>query len=169
MDTMDIANQAAVEETVPSISRSKQARIDIWRNEVALLTIPDAPESDSPLSPTSSGGPPSTSASSFSRSSSSVFSRPFEESRTRRIWKRLGRKLTGRAGKGREGDAKDAIVRTQMYQAERVDQDAAAKGDDALPDLEDGSEGNGKVGLIEKQERLERAARLLNQGATRDA
>lgn len=167
MDVMDNTTPAA--EAVPPISRSKQARIDIWRNEVALLTIPDVPESGSPLSPASSGGPPSTSASSFSRSSSSVFSKPLEESRTRRIWKRLGRKLTGRDGKGRPGDGsgKDGIVRTQMYQAERVDQDAtpAAQGDDALADLEDGSENNARGGLKEKQERLERAARLLKQGA----
>lgn len=167
-------------EPIPSISRAKQARIDIWRNEVAILTIPDVARPGSPSSRSSATSPPSTSASSPSHSSSSIFSRPAnrEESRTRRIWRRLSRKLSGggRQEDGSPGGAQakngeDAIVRTQMYRDERVDKvtDGRLQGNDDLAVPEESSEGNARGGLKEKQERLERAARLLHQGPAPNA
>lgn len=170
---MDTIQATTFVDTTTPMSRTKQNRIDIWRNEVALLTTADPDVPHRPGSPSSTDSPAGGSlSSSRSRSSSSIASRAVhgggDESRTRRLLKRIGGKLTG---KTREKDAVVAvIVHTRMYQEEQGT--ALPAGADI--DEEDGglaavareSEDRPRGGLKDKQERLGRAARLLNQGSS---
>lgn len=154
-----------------NISPSKQTRIDIWRTEVATLTT--AP---SPTTPTSTT---TTNTTATSSSSSSTYSSPFQK-RRRSLWRRLARRITGRDnGCGDDEDAWDQDVRTEMYRAV-VDKPRGTTGWDRVVVEEDEEEkeevalgeessGHGRGGkLKEKQGRLERAARLLDQGAARN-
>lgn len=162
---MDSIQATTFVDTTPPMSRTKQARIDIWRNEVALQTT--TPDPLRPGSPSSTESPASLS-SSPSRSSASIASRPRDpaaasESRARRLLRRISGKLTGskRDGNGAAGGEGD-VIRTRMYRDEQAAAAAAAEDDAAQPESEDRPRG----GLKDKQERLERAARLLEQGPT---
>lgn len=166
---MDMLQATTFVDTTAPMSRAKQARIDIWRNEVALLSTADPDVPHRPGSPSSTDSPTSSLASSRSRSSSSINSRNLSEgSRARRLLKRIGGKLTG---KTREKDAvvEEAVIRTRMYQ----DEQGVGATAQALLNAEDGglaavvvrqSEDHPRGGLKDKQERLERAARLLDHG-----
>lgn len=161
---MDAMQTTTFVDTTPPMSRTKQARIDIWRNEVALLTTtPDVP--GRPGSPSSTDSPASLS-SSPSRSSSSIVSRPRdEESRARRLFRRISGKITG---KSRGRNPEEDVIRTRMYKDEQAAAAATQAEDDALAAVERESEEHPRGGLKEKQERLERAARLLEQGPSQD-
>lgn len=140
---------------LPLISVAKQNRINIWRDEVAAYTFPSLPPS--PTSSTS-GNPPTTPLSTTtSTSSGSSYS---GISRGRRFLNKLLRRVSK--------DEEEA-GRTEMYRSLLPSAEATT------PDMEknilskplSSEDGNDK-GLREKQERLERAARLLDQGVARD-
>lgn len=153
----------------PSISASKHSRIDIWRNEVASALIPDP---SSPLSPDSSSlvaaAPSFTSSSAATTNTGSTH----QPSRTRRLLSRIGRRLTGRSA-AEDAALEDVTTRTAMYSthlppppqdaaAATAPVDGAAAEDEVVPG-EASSRGGAAPGLKETQERLMRAARLLDQ------
>jgi hypothetical protein len=161
---MDSIQATTFVDATPPMSRTKQARIDIWRNEVALQTT--TPDPLRPGSPSSTESPASLS-SSLSRSSASIASRPRDpaaasESRARRLLKRIGGKLTGSKRDKNSAAGEGDVIRTRMYRDEQTAAAAAEAEDAAQPESEDRPRG----GLKDKQERLERAARLLEQGPT---
>lgn len=158
---MDSIQATTFVDTTPPMSRTKQARIDIWRNEVALQTT--TPDPLRPGSPSSTETPASLS-SSPSRSSASIASRPRDtpESRARRLLKRIGGKLTGSKRDKNGAAGEGGVIRTRMYRDEQTAAAAAEAEDIAQPESEDRPRG----GLKDKQERLERAAQLLEQGPT---
>ena len=158
----------------PHISASKQTRILIWRSEVAsaLESVP------LPLSPLSSSRSSSTTTTTTTGSASNLFHFPpltpaQPVSRRQRFWRRLSRSFSG----GREPQLDDAEraepARTSMYTAAVVALEAVQAGPEETPldgegDVmpgEGSSDGAGQRGLKEKKERLQRAARLLEQGA----
>lgn len=151
----------------PPMSRVKQNRIDIWRNEVAALTLDTAIDTND--DPSRHSPPPSSATS--SASSSSILSSP--TSRGRRFWRRLSHRLTGRPLDPSPPD----VVRTDMY---RTEQQSSSSPRHAAPkDLgrrrpeadalgEESSRDGLQGALGAKQDRLERAARLLEEGPVRD-
>ncbi|KAH7137158.1 hypothetical protein B0J13DRAFT_72323 [Dactylonectria estremocensis] len=144
----------------PLMPPAKQQRILIWRTEVAsALSLPtpsvaSSHSSDSATSSTAAASPgPGPSP-----------------SRRPGFWKRLSWRLSSRHSRDGSG-LKPGAEPTAMYRDDRPQQ--AVAGDDihdeddgALPDkVSDEGAGNG---LRAKQERLQRAARLLNQGVRED-
>lgn len=153
-----------------NISASTQNRILIWRSEVASA-IDDA--SSSAASSTGIASSLSETQSSADNSLSQRQSIGGTVSRGRRFWRRIARRLSG----GRFGFEEDELdrepaIRTAMYRAPppppppvdargvvaTAEEDIIGLGDDSSDD----KVGAGR-GLKDKQERLERAARLLQQ------
>ncbi|KAK7228545.1 hypothetical protein V2G26_000715 [Clonostachys chloroleuca] len=155
----------------PPMSRVKQNRIDIWRNEVAALTLDTALDtSDDP----SRHSPPPSSATSSASSSSSFLSLSSPTSRGRRFWRRLSHRLTGRPLDPSPPD----VARTDMYRTEQQ-QSSPSPRHTAPKDLgrrhtaeaalgEESSRDGLQGALGAKQDRLERAARLLEEGPVRE-
>ncbi|KAG5762904.1 hypothetical protein H9Q69_012361 [Fusarium xylarioides] len=145
----------------PLMPPAKQERIHIWRTEVAsALHLPTAPSLSSSLSSSSAATPDPDPDTSFATPPSPAGSKP------RSLWKRI----SWRFGPKRRTAANMAAAaaelppdgRTAMY---RGLENRVARGEDVRDEeggiLErDSEEGNG---LKEKQERLARAARLLNR------
>ncbi|KAF4453409.1 hypothetical protein F53441_3941 [Fusarium austroafricanum] len=144
----------------PLMPPAKQERIHIWRTEVAsALHLPTAPSVSSSLSSSSAATPDTDPDTSLATPPSPAGSRP------RSLWKRI----SWRFGPKRRAAANMAAAaaelppdgRTAMY---RGLENRTPRGDDVEEEggiLErDSEQGNG---LKEKQERLARAARLLNR------
>ncbi|KAG5929727.1 hypothetical protein E4U42_004886 [Claviceps africana] len=162
------------------MSASTQNRIIIWRSEVASAVDDAASSAASYTGKTSSVSDAHSSAeysSSQARSGGAVMARG------RRFWHRIARRLSrGRFG-GIDDDLflREPATRTAMYRTlppppppPPVDARgvSAARGRHGLdPDLDLNDEGSSEAdprrglrrGLKDKQERLERAARLLDQ------
>ncbi|KAM0563918.1 hypothetical protein ACHAPJ_000126 [Fusarium lateritium] len=146
--------------TNPLMPPAKQERIHIWRTEVAsALYLPTAPSLSSSLSSSSAVTPDPDPDTSFATPPSPAGSRP------RSLWKRI----SWRFGPKRRTAANMAAAaaelppdgRTAMYRGLET---RTPRGDDIDEEggiLERDSEGGN--GLKEKQERLARAARLLNR------
>jgi hypothetical protein len=157
-----------------NMSTSKQNRILIWRDEVASAA--DALDAESSVN----GIAPSFTSSSTTTTTSSASTAPPTRSRSRNLWKRLSRRLSiiARGTDAAPSDT-DLSPRTAMYRDLPASvaianlNAAAAPRDDvdlnAAEDMPLGPESsNGRAGgLKEKQERLERAARLLDQAASK--
>ncbi|KAL6868971.1 hypothetical protein ACO1O0_000294 [Amphichorda felina] len=176
-----------------NISPSKQTRIDIWRSEVAALTTPP-----SPATPTSSTSAATiTTSSSSSSTYSHPFQHHkdkdkdkdhhHQHQRRRSLWRRLARRISGRGPPGGGGggdndddgrrpigeDVWDQDMRTDMYRDVAVERPVVAAEEGGANNAQDALFGEDEDdargrGLKQKQERLERAARLLNQGVARD-
>lgn len=160
-----------------SISPSTQSRILIWRTEVASAVdaaTSSAASSDGILSAPSLAA--TTTTTTTTSSSSAVAS---TLSRGRRIWNRISRRLSGRSSdSGAPGDISDLlqqparrdepVIRTAMYRmaAQGATTAVAAAENEDMVLGEGSSRGRGRGGLLETQDRLQRAARLLNQGAS---
>jgi hypothetical protein len=193
MPTGDIAASATGAQTPGVISSAKQARIDVWRNEVAsaLLehTAPPPPSSRSTYSSLSSSTNRSTSSflpsvlsGRLNKDSDPLSDPQRPPSRVRRIWSRIERHFSGRLedipGDYPELYGPDGVAdqpRTAMYASllppplDDATLPASGQqdgnGDDAPPGepSSDGRPGGSKA-IREKQERLQRAARLLQLG-----
>ncbi|KAG9253624.1 uncharacterized protein F5Z01DRAFT_150790 [Emericellopsis atlantica] len=144
------------ERTMQHLPPHKVNRISVWRDEVAIASEP------SPISPTPSA--PSMAASSGSGSSSgasSVHTRP-----RRSLWRRLTRRLSGKGGaaaaKGEGEDAWDHSTRTEMYREENRVQHQQTR-DYEYDHAQEPQRSDHDGGLKDRQERLERAARLLGR------
>ncbi|KAF4447704.1 hypothetical protein FALBO_16912 [Fusarium albosuccineum] len=148
----------------PLMPPAKQERIHIWRTEVAsALSVPTAPSLSSSLSSSSAATPDPDPDTSFGLSPPSPAT-----SRSRSLWKRI----SWRFGPKRRAAANAAAAaaelppdgRTAMYRGLET---RVPRVEDMLDEeggiLERDSEGRAN-GLREKQERLSRAARLLNHG-----
>ncbi|GAB0132944.1 hypothetical protein EsDP_00001364 [Epichloe bromicola] len=149
------------------MSASTQNRIMIWRSEVASAMDDAASSAASSTGNTCSLSDSHSSAEySWSQAQSGG-----AMARGRRFWRSLARRLSG----GRFGGMQDATfqreptTRTAMYRAPPppVDARGATAAHEHVVDPEedssDGKAGLARGGLKEKQERLERAARLLDQ------
>ncbi|OAA45503.1 hypothetical protein NOR_03292 [Metarhizium rileyi] len=152
-----------------NISASTQNRILIWRSEVASA-LDDA--ASSAASSTGIASSLSDTHSSAGNSLSQRLNGAGALSRGRRFWRRIARRLSGGRFGGLEDEQMDRepTVRTAMYRAPPppplpID----ARGVTAVEDLvsleEESSDGKAGAarGLKEKQDRLQRAARLLDQ------
>ncbi|KAH7022543.1 hypothetical protein EDB80DRAFT_11536 [Ilyonectria destructans] len=145
--------------TNPLMPPAKQQRILIWRTEVAsALSLPtpslaSSRSSDSAVSSSAAASPGPGPA----------------PSRPRGFWKRLSWRLSRHHRD--DSSVSPGAEPTAMYREDRPQQATAggdAHDDDgvALPDkISDEGAGNG---LRNRQERLERAARLLNRGVRED-
>ncbi|KAG5922858.1 hypothetical protein E4U53_003645 [Claviceps sorghi] len=141
-----------------TISASTQNRIMIWRSEVASAVDDAASSAASYTGKTSSV---SDAHSSAEYSSSQARSGTAMMARGRRFWHRLARRLSrGRFGGIDDDFLYEPATRTAMYRAPPPPPD---------PDLHPGDESSSDAhlnrprrGLKEKQERLERAALLLD-------
>lgn len=155
---------------LPHISPAKQDRIRIWRNEVATASL-DAENS------AGGGGAHDAASSHHGASSSSATSTTTASSsssrvaRGRHVLAKLTRKLLrpsswrgGGAGPA-EDDEDEAVVRTAVYATLAPDYipDAELSGADGYEDEEPRD-----AALRDKQERLMRAARLLDKGRAHD-
>ncbi|KAG6215029.1 hypothetical protein E4U22_002236 [Claviceps purpurea] len=144
-----------------TISASTQNRIMIWRSEVASA-VDDA--ASSAASSTGHTASLSDGHSSAGRSSS----RSAVIARGRRFWHRLTRRLSGGRFGGMDEDMfqREHMTRTAMYRAlPPADARGVMATEQRGLDLDMGDEesSHARGGLREKQERLERAARLLEQ------
>ncbi|EFY93298.1 hypothetical protein MAC_00536 [Metarhizium acridum CQMa 102] len=152
-----------------SISASTQNRILIWRSEVASAL------DDAASSAASSTGIAFSLSDTHSSAGNSLSQRQHSAgalSRGRRFWRRIARRLSGGRFGGFEDDDLDRepAIKTTMYRAPRPPAPPVdARGIDTFEEAvglgeesSDGKLGTGR-GLREKQERLERAARLLDQ------
>lgn len=149
-----------------NMSASTQNRIMIWRSEVASAMDDAASSAASSTGNTCSLSDSHSSAEyswSQARSSDAM-------ARGRRFWRRLARRLSGgRFGGMQDGTfQREPTTRTAMYRAPPpVDARGATAAHEHVVDLEeDSSDGKADLargGLKEKQERLKRAARLLDQ------
>lgn len=155
MDTPTISNN-------PLMPPAKQQRIMIWRNEVAsALSANSAPSLASSHTSTSLSSTPL---------SDDVPDEHAAPSRSRpSLWKRLSSRFNPRSrsrsrDKAAQLPAGLGADRTSMYRSEQAAQ-ARLEGEE--DGLRENSE-DGARGLKEKQERLRRAARLLNQGGRRE-
>ncbi|KAL7942212.1 hypothetical protein V8C42DRAFT_161069 [Trichoderma barbatum] len=150
----------------PSISPSKHNRIIIWRDEVvsASASFTAASNYSAPSLITT------TTASSTSLSPSELATM----SRSSRLWYKVKTQFTGKAQR-RSSEAANAdlpdfmmpprkgdVTRTAMYQTLRPGMPRPTIADDEVVPGQDSSNGRGR-GLWEKQKRLLRASRLLNQ------
>ena len=135
------------------LSASAERRILVWRSEVAASAVDDAASSAA-----SSTGSSSDAATSIQRTHSAHR----RGSSIGRLARRLVRRLSG--AKGIANDLSEDLAdrpspQTAMY---RVPLPPAGGVDEG--DMADTSSNDGKArGLKSKQERLERAARLLNK------
>ncbi|KAF5023938.1 hypothetical protein F66182_4018 [Fusarium sp. NRRL 66182] len=149
----------------PLMPPAKQERIHIWRTEVAsALSLPTAPSLSSSLSSSSAVTPDPDPDTSFATPPSPAGSRP------RSLWKRI----SWRFGPKRRAAANMAAAaaelppdgRTAMYRGMET---RTPRGDGMEPEggiLDrdgDGDSEGGANGLKDKQDRLVRAARLLNR------
>ncbi|RFU72425.1 hypothetical protein TARUN_9834 [Trichoderma arundinaceum] len=149
----------------PLMSASKQNRILIWRSEVASASASYTTASNysAPSLITT------TTASSTSLSPSELATM----SRSSRLWHKVKTQFSGKARRRssvanadvpdfmmppRKGD----VTRTAMYQNLRPGEPRPETGDEEVVPGQDSSNGRGR-GLWEKQKRLLRASRLLNQ------
>ncbi|CAH0001058.1 unnamed protein product [Clonostachys byssicola] len=155
----------------PPMSRVKHNRIDIWRNEVAALTLDTAV--DTTDDPAGHSPPPSSAISSASSSSSFLSLSSPAASRGRRFWRRLSHRLTGRPLDPSPPD----VARTDMYRTEQSlssprhnpPKDLGRRGRAEADALGEESSRDGLQGALgAKQDRLERAARLLEEGPVRE-
>ncbi|KAK3192688.1 hypothetical protein K4F52_001042 [Lecanicillium sp. MT-2017a] len=160
-----------LETAAPPLSASKQTRILIWRDEVASSTSDDQHSQQQRTSDAASSSATSTTTSSSS-------SRPaLLLSRGRQLFSRLARRLSAQGDgpeapqstskftlRGRRRSAVEPPSRTAMYAALSPDNAAAWTADADADDEGDEEEPKMDAKLREKQERLMRAARLLDQG-----
>ncbi|KFA64212.1 hypothetical protein S40285_00803 [Stachybotrys chlorohalonatus IBT 40285] len=172
---MDSQNVIPVGLRPANMSTSKQNRILIWRDEVASAA--DALDAESSVN----GIAPSFTSSSTATTTSSASTTSPPRSRSRNLWKRLSRRLSSIA-RGSDAPPSDAELspRTAMYRElpasaalAKLNSAAAPRDDGDLKVAEemalDAESSNGRAGgLKEKQERLERAARLLDQASKQD-
>ncbi|KAK2590305.1 hypothetical protein QQS21_012018, partial [Conoideocrella luteorostrata] len=151
-----------------SISASTQNRILIWRSEVASALDDAASSAGSSMGAISLSDTQSSAENSYSRHQSNG-----AIARGRRVWHRITRRLSGGRFGGiseEEFDCEPA-AKTAMYRAPPpppppVDERGLIPAHEEMVDLgEESSDGKAAArgGLKEKQERLERAARLLGQ------
>ncbi|KAH8177631.1 hypothetical protein LIA77_02713 [Sarocladium implicatum] len=153
------------------LSSTKQNRIMIWRDEVVASANAD-PASDSfSLAPSSSNASASTgnSSSSSTAAASTGNHKDALLSRRSRLWRRLSKHLrvtslsTGPSPLDLELKAREE-VRTSMYRESWAAEEAAAAAK-AQQEAAANEDQGGVMGLLgERQERLERAERLLNKG-----
>ncbi|KAJ4151453.1 hypothetical protein LMH87_012152 [Akanthomyces muscarius] len=146
----------ATEQTIPHISAAKQDRILIWRSEVANASL-DA-ESSTTNDGASSSATSTTTSSSSSRSALVV-------ARSRDMLSKLAHKLRPSSWRGagrRPEDDDDAVTRTAMYATLSPDYNPDDDDDDEDA-LDDGDAPARDAALREKQQRLMRAARLLDK------
>jgi hypothetical protein len=154
----------------PALTASKQSRILIWRDEVA-----SAADNGDAVSSADGIAPSFTSSSTATTNSSSSTKSPPRSSRS--LWKRLSRRLSIMT-KGSDAlpsdvetspqtamyrDMPDAVALAALNQANNGPNEAEQQQRADLADLEKEDSDSRRGGLKEKQERLERAARLLNQ------
>ncbi|CAG7556850.1 unnamed protein product [Fusarium equiseti] len=146
----------------PLMPPAKQERIHVWRTEVAsALHLPTAPSLSSSLSSSSAATPDPDPDTSFATPPSPAGSRP------RSLWKRLSWRFGPKRRAANMAAAAAELPpdgRTAMYRGLETRE---PRGEDVMEEeggiLErDSEQGNG---LREKQERLARAARLLNRRA----
>ncbi|SPJ82616.1 uncharacterized protein FTOL_10021 [Fusarium torulosum] len=145
----------------PLMPPAKQERIHIWRTEVAsALHLPTAPSLSSSVSSSSAATPDFDPDTSFATPPSPAGSRP------QSLWKRLSwrfgpkrRTAANMAAAAAElpPDGRTAMYRGLENRTPRADDTMEAEGGILERDSEEGN------GLREKQERLARAARLLNR------
>ncbi|KAH6604663.1 hypothetical protein Trco_006370 [Trichoderma cornu-damae] len=149
----------------PLMSPSKQNRILIWRNEVASASASCATASNysAPSLITT------TTASSASLSPSELATM----SRSSRLWHKVKTQFSGRKRRRSSmanGEVPDVmmpprkgdVTRTAMYQNLRPGEPRPETGDEEAVPGQESSHGRGRS-LWEKQKRLLRASRLLNQ------
>ncbi|KPM34002.1 hypothetical protein AK830_g12569 [Neonectria ditissima] len=168
MDPLAESRDAGTQTTAnPLMPPAKQQRILIWRTEVAsALSLP---------APSLASSHSDESADSSSSAAASPGPGPSSPSRPRGFWKRLSWRFSSRYRD--DPAASPDAERTSMYREDRprkgtgshhVDDDDNDDDEGALPDkISDDGAGNGN-GLRDKQERLQRAARLLNKGIRED-
>lgn len=195
MQTGDNAASATAAPMSGTISSAKQARIDVWRNEVASALLehsaPPPPSSRSTYSSLSSSTNRSTSSflpsilsGRLNKDGEPLSGDPQRPpSRVRRIWSRIERHFSGRIddipgdfpevyGAGGLADQ----PRTAMYASllpppldnatsPAPGQQDGDGGDAPLGEASSDGRPGGSKALREKQERLQRAARLLHHGA----
>lgn len=152
------------------LSSTKQNRIMIWRDEVAANAHADPASDSSSLAPSSSTASASTgnSSSSSTAAASTGHHKDATLSRRSRLWRRLSKHLrvtglsAGPSPLDLELKAREE-VRTSMYRESWAAEEAAAA--KAQQDADAEEEQGGVMGMLgERQERLERAERLLNRG-----
>ncbi|KAI9902947.1 hypothetical protein N3K66_002299 [Trichothecium roseum] len=150
----ELARDGGDQPQLPIISVAKQNRINIWRDEVAAHTFPSLP---SPPSSIASGNPPATPLSATASTSST--STRSGISRGRRFLNKILRR----------GSKDEAMGRTEMYRSLLPSAEVTTPKTEKIIQLKalSSEHHNDKV-LREKQERLERAARLLKEGVARD-
>lgn len=158
----------ATEQIIPHISVAKQDRILIWRNEVATASL-DTDGSTTNDGASSRGGGASSSATSTTTSSSSSRS-ALVVARSRHLLSKLAHRLRPSSWRGPGhrpdgGDDDDAAVpRTAMYATLSPDYNPDGDDDDDDEDgLDDGETPARDAALRAKQQRLMRAARLLDK------
>jgi len=140
----------------PHLPSHKQTRINIWRDEVASL-IPQ------PRPPLSSAQSTTTTTSSSSHSTGTYpFAAAEDDAPPKKsIWRRITKRIRGKADEPVSGHVMNGL-HTEMYREELGAWRTTAEPEAAVGD--EVSEQGGR-GLKDKQERLERAARLLTEGA----
>ncbi|CEJ81677.1 hypothetical protein VHEMI01793 [[Torrubiella] hemipterigena] len=171
-----MADGIEVSEVVyPPISASKQNRINIWRTEVATALLPA--DNASVASPSDSCAPSSsttsTKSSSFSRRSALL-------ARGRNFFSGIARRLSGNHRDARS-ETSDGPIRTEMYTTLRPDYIPGNVDYQRLLATHNAADENGEVSLgesnlsgrdaalRERQDRLRRAAKLLQQPALNKA
>ncbi|KAJ6781904.1 hypothetical protein PWT90_11028 [Aphanocladium album] len=161
----------STEQILPHMSAAKQDRIRIWRHEVATAHL--EPDQDASTTTVSSATSTTTSSSSSSRSAALVLARG------RHILSKLAHKLSlrpsssssggfwrggGGGGRGHE----EGTSRTAMYATLSPDYnpDVVPVDEDVDEELIGAFEGENPRDAVlrEKQERLMRAAKLLDKG-----
>ncbi|KAM0255157.1 hypothetical protein ACHAQJ_006080 [Trichoderma viride] len=151
--------------TCPLMSASKQNRILIWRNEVASASASCTTASNysAPSLVTT------TTASSTSLSPTELATM----SRSSRLWHKVKTQFSGRVRRrssAANGDVPDFmmpprkgdVTRTAMYRNLRPGEPRPETGDEDIAPGQESSNARGRS-LWEKQKRLLRASRLLNQ------
>ncbi|KAK7418221.1 hypothetical protein QQZ08_011324 [Neonectria magnoliae] len=163
MDPLAQSKDAGTQTTAnPLMPPAKQQRILIWRTEVAsALSLP---------APSLASSHSDESGDSYSSAAASPGPGPSSPSRPRGFWKRLSWRFSSRHRD--DPAASPDAERTSMYREDRPRKGTASNHVDdddegGLPDKisDDDRAGNG---LRDKQERLQRAARLLNKGIRED-
>ncbi|KAL7799099.1 hypothetical protein V8C37DRAFT_147608 [Trichoderma ceciliae] len=151
--------------TSPLMSASKQNRILIWRNEVASASAS--------YTTTSNYSAPSLITTTTTSSTSLSPSELATMSRSSRLWHKVKTQFSGKVrrrssvGNGEVPDfmmppRKGDVTRTAMYQNLRPGDPRPETGDEEVVPGQESSNGRGR-GLWEKQKRLLRASKLLNQ------
>lgn len=168
-------NAAGVSSNNPLMPPAKQQRILIWRTEVAsALSLPTSSHS-SDTTTTSIASPLPDDMMTINDDAmrptpeqamlGSPLSPTTSSSKARSLWKRISWRFS-RHRRAPSSLAPDA-QRTSMYRNDRPVAMADEDEDAAFPDRNSDS-GGAANGLRDKQDRMQRAARLLNQGLGED-